>query len=128
MTTDNHENGDTPPYDNTLPEEVAEKLNPTPDPFSAETGLRLTSLEEALVAKREAHKEYEIQGMQTPEGTLYRIHSKEGQAVSPLFFSWNCMQTFLQRMPLLSSEEWESHPAKDYEGKPILCEGPNETH
>lgn len=75
---------------------------------------RVTSIEEALVSKRAAYSDFQVQTLETDDGPLYRILSPDGNTtLSPLFFSKNCLDHYLTRMPLLSYDEWENHPLKE---------------
>jgi hypothetical protein len=75
---------------------------------------RVTSIEEALIAKRAAHENFQVQALETDDGPLYRILSADGKKVlSPMFFSKNCMDHYITRMPLLDYEEWDNHPLKE---------------
>lgn len=109
--------GEIPKYDPTLPQEVVDKLIPPPKNdgeimLAEEINVRITSIEEAVVAKREPHKEFNIESLETGDGPLMRIVSKDGETLSPLFFSKNCLDHYVTRLPLLSHSEWDTHPLK----------------
>lgn len=108
---------ETPEYDNTLPQEVVDKLIPPPKNDgeimpAEEINIRITSIEECVVAKREPHKEFSIESLETDDGPLMRIVSKDGETLSPLFFSKNCLDHYVTRMPLLNFAEWDAHELK----------------
>lgn len=111
------ETAEIPEYDATLPQEVVDKLIPPPKNdgeilSTEEINIRISGLEEAIVAKREPHKEFRIESLETDDGPLMRVVSTEGETLSPLFFSKNCLEHYMTRMPLLSYEEWDNHELK----------------
>lgn len=85
-------------------------LNIDSQDFANQVNSRVTAIEEAFVSKRPAYESYSVEALETDDGPLYRVVGPDGKTLSPLFFSENCLTTYLTRMPLLTHEEWEKYP------------------
>lgn len=93
--------------------------------FANQANSRVTAIEEAFVSKRAPYETYTVEALETDDGPLYRVVGPDGKTLSPLFFSENCLTTYITRMPLLTIQEWDEKYPVNFE--PTKLELPKES-